>query len=446
VDIDLRGPRLTTQPRDFTTRESLRHERLKAKWRRVFKNDRIINEGEHAKLETENAEHVRFVDSAGEIVRDACASTRHVEQNGVENFGSVLCSVCRTEGILLTDLAVLSKRKRTRNTLIAPDSLASGCWEDTLHPKETGHMENGYPCDTVARDGAAQQLGGESLYTANHKPARRGRRLLSAQKRPELFSNIHKSRVGIVCCYVCRVAVHLDCYFLASVDCNRWKCDRCSTRAYHASCVLCPNRAGALLQCKDGGSANQSLWAHVSCAVCLPETTLEFESRPVVVGLSSIGSARRKLRCKLCKTNESTPSKGYQACIQCAYKSCVTAFHVSCAFKGAGMVLHGDSWPNFYFCQCYCARHDPHNQRRSLPISDEPLPDCTPVWAKYSRDKRWYPAKIVSYDTNKEKYTVLFEDGYRAILKRNCLWSLLEWDLCRPKHAKVHLYISIAVC
>jgi hypothetical protein len=31
VDIDLRGPRLTTQPRDFTTRESLRHERLKAK-------------------------------------------------------------------------------------------------------------------------------------------------------------------------------------------------------------------------------------------------------------------------------------------------------------------------------------------------------------------------------------------------------------------------------
>ncbi|KAJ3632057.1 hypothetical protein Zmor_024835 [Zophobas morio] len=228
------------------------------KWRRVFKNDRIINEGEHAKLETENAEHVRFVDSAGEIVRDACASTRHVEQNGVENFGSVLCSVCRTEGILLTDLAVLvvllffkfrllflmtmtvkSKRKRTRNTLIAPDSLASGCWEDTLHPKETGHMENGYPCDTVARDGAAQQLGGESLYTANHKPARRGRRLLSAQKRPELFSNIHKSRVGIVCCYVCRVAVHLgDCYFLASVDCNRWKCDRCSTRAYHAVCLL----------------------------------------------------------------------------------------------------------------------------------------------------------------------------------------------------------------
>ena len=66
-------------------------------------------------------------------------------------------------------------------------------------------------------------------------------------------------------------------------------CERCSSCATRADCCLCLLRGGALKP-TDGGR-----WAHLSCAMAIPEVTFGDEARKQPVMTEGITRARRKL-------------------------------------------------------------------------------------------------------------------------------------------------------
>jgi len=68
-------------------------------------------------------------------------------------------------------------------------------------------------------------------------------------------------------------------------------------------------------------------WIHVSCAIWMPETSFRDPVRlRGIEGTDTIVRARKNLVCKVCNTKNG-------ACIQCSHKSCVAAFHITCAQK-----------------------------------------------------------------------------------------------------------------
>lgn len=73
----------------------------------------------------------------------------------------------------------------------------------------------------------------------------------------------------IVYCDGCDVAVHADCYgnpLHHGIPEGDWFCAQCQSRSSESrSCCLCPRSGGAMKMTTDGN------WAHISCAVFVPE-------------------------------------------------------------------------------------------------------------------------------------------------------------------------------
>ena len=86
-----------------------------------------------------------------------------------------------------------------------------------------------------------------------------------------------------------------------------------------------------------------SKWAHVSCALWIPEVSIgDVEKMEPITKISCIPvrfhwsefvrkcfffqPSRWSLKCVLCKESNGS-------CIQCSVKTCKTAYHVTCAFK-----------------------------------------------------------------------------------------------------------------
>nr|XP_005557849.1 PREDICTED: protein Jade-2 isoform X4 [Macaca fascicularis] len=124
----------------------------------------------------------------------------------------------------------------------------------------------------------------------------------------------------MVFCDKCNVCVHQACYGILKVPTGSWLCRTCAL-GVQPKCLLCPKRGGALKPTRSG-----TKWVHVSCALWIPEVSIGCpEKMEPITKISHIPASRWALSCSLCKECTGT-------CIQCSMPSCVTAFHVTCAF------------------------------------------------------------------------------------------------------------------
>ena len=145
------------------------------------------------------------------------------------------------------------------------------------------------------------------------------------------------------------------CYGVSDNDaCGDWVCERCVKSASNAECCLCLLRGGAL-KTTDGGQ-----WAHLVCALSIPEVSLADTTKRGPVITDKITRARRKLRCQLCQTVVgNSRSRGHGVCVQCIHSKCCTPMHVSCAlYKGLQVhtvnTLSGFKCPQHSVSVCVC--------------------------------------------------------------------------------------------
>ncbi|XP_062199062.1 histone-lysine N-methyltransferase TRX1-like isoform X2 [Phragmites australis] len=170
-------------------------------------------------------------------------------------------------------------------------------------------------------------------------------------------------------CDKCRMMVHARCYGeLEPLDGVLWLCNLCRPGAPRVSprCCLCPVTGGAMKPTTDGR------WAHLACAIWIPETCLQDVKRMEPIdGLSRINKDRWKLLCSICGVS-------YGACIQCSHPTCRVAYHPLCA-RAADlcveledddkihlMLLDEDEDPCIRLLS-YCKKHrQPSTERPSL--------------------------------------------------------------------------------
>ncbi|KGL81886.1 Protein Jade-3, partial [Tinamus guttatus] len=162
----------------------------------------------------------------------------------------------------------------------------------------------------------------------------------------------------MVFCDKCNICVHQACYGILKVPEGSWLCRTC-VLGIHPQCLLCPKRGGAMKATRTG-----TKWAHVSCALWIPEVSIACPERmEPITKVSHIPPSRWALVCSLCKLKTG-------ACIQCSVKSCITAFHVTCAFEHSlEMKTILDDGDEVKF-KSYCLKHS-KNKQNSLPDIDE---------------------------------------------------------------------------
>ncbi|KAF7650750.1 hypothetical protein LDENG_00121350 [Lucifuga dentata] len=125
----------------------------------------------------------------------------------------------------------------------------------------------------------------------------------------------------MVFCDKCNICVHQACYGIVKVPVGNWLCRTC-VLAIDPQCLLCPKKGGAMKATRAG-----TKWAHVSCALWIPEVSIACPERmEPITKVSHIPPSRWSLICSLCKVKTG-------ACIQCSVKNCTTPFHVTCAFE-----------------------------------------------------------------------------------------------------------------
>uniref|UniRef100_UPI00358F99E2 protein Jade-1-like isoform X2 n=1 Tax=Myxine glutinosa TaxID=7769 RepID=UPI00358F99E2 len=177
----------------------------------------------------------------------------------------------------------------------------------------------------------------------------------------------------MVFCDRCDVCVHQACYGIERVPRGSWLCAPCA-KCICPPCVLCPRRGGAMKPSRSG-----SRWAHVSCALWIPEVSIGCaEKMEPVLRLSQVPPARRALLCCICH-------KHVGACIQCSDWSCVAAFHVTCAFTaGLSMQTLLDQRTDQVRFRASCPQHtalsgsvdfsDSGNEGQTLSIENQQQP------------------------------------------------------------------------
>ncbi|XP_027353550.1 histone-lysine N-methyltransferase ATX2-like [Abrus precatorius] len=137
-------------------------------------------------------------------------------------------------------------------------------------------------------------------------------------------------------CDKCRMMVHARCYGeLEPVNGVLWLCNLCRSGAPPPPCCLCPLIGGAMKPTTDGR------WAHLACAMWIPETCLaDVKKMEPIDGLSRISKDRWKLLCSICGVS-------YGACIQCSNSSCRVAYHPLCA-RAAGLCVELENEDRLY--------------------------------------------------------------------------------------------------
>ncbi|UMM24866.1 hypothetical protein L5515_004899 [Caenorhabditis briggsae] len=180
----------------------------------------------------------------------------------------------------------------------------------------------------------------------------------------------------------CEVAVHQGCYGIQEVPEGEWFCAKCTKAAGMLPgsindetfcCQLCPFDHGALKRTdrKDG-------WAHVICALYIPEVRFGNVHSMEPVILSDVPLDKFQKVCYICKEADRPNDAKKGACMTCNIHKCKKSFHVTCAQRQGLLCEEGAVSRNVKYCG-YC---EPH-----LAIAkDDPaikiIPACPPILQK----------------------------------------------------------------
>jgi len=165
----------------------------------------------------------------------------------------------------------------------------------------------------------------------------------------------------MVFCDQCNICVHQACYGITTIPSGSWLCRTCIL-GIKPPCELCPNKGGAMKSTRTG-----SKWAHVSCALWIPEVSIGcVEKMEPITKISSIPQSRWSLLCVLCKERMGS-------CIQCSVKTCKTAYHVTCAFKHnleMRAIIEDESAEDGVKLRSYCQKHSLNSKKKAVDDSD----------------------------------------------------------------------------
>ncbi|KAI1502230.1 PHD-finger domain-containing protein [Biscogniauxia marginata] len=188
---------------------------------------------------------------------------------------------------------------------------------------------------------------------------------------------------AIVFCDGCDLAVHQECYGVPFIPEGQWLCRKCQLIGRGIpTCIFCPNSDGAFKQ------TNSSKWAHLLCAMWIPEVTLGNHTfMEPVMDVEKVPKSRWKLTCYIC-------NQQMGACIQCGNKACYQAFHVTCARRarlflrmknssGALDVLDGST-----NLKALCDRHCPSEYAKENDVS-RATKRAKKFYKKTMRDRIW---------------------------------------------------------
>ncbi|KAF8568500.1 hypothetical protein P879_02103 [Paragonimus westermani] len=134
----------------------------------------------------------------------------------------------------------------------------------------------------------------------------------------------------ILVCGNCSLIVHQGCYGVKTVTgVTNWFCRKCASqvRMSKIRCDLCPIKDGAFKR----SSGARCGWAHIICAFYINEVYFKDPDTMDLIILDNVPTDRPGRSCIFCERNQRSSLANYGFCIQCAWKSCRTYFHVTCA-------------------------------------------------------------------------------------------------------------------
>ncbi|KAI1003998.1 hypothetical protein K3495_g4211 [Podosphaera aphanis] len=197
---------------------------------------------------------------------------------------------------------------------------------------------------------------------------------------------------AIVFCDGCDLAVHQECYGVPFIPEGQWLCRKCQLIGRSVpTCIFCPNTDGAFKQ------TNASKWAHLLCAMWIPEVSLGNHTfMEPVMEVEKVPKTRWKLTCYLC-------NQRMGACIQCSSKSCYQAFHVTCARKARlflkmkhsqGMLSVLDDTSNM---KAFCDKHCPPEWIKENDVATASR-DARAFYKKTMRGRLWADSQAAALE------------------------------------------------
>ncbi|XP_022254943.1 uncharacterized protein LOC106470609 isoform X2 [Limulus polyphemus] len=185
----------------------------------------------------------------------------------------------------------------------------------------------------------------------------------------------------MVFCDSCNICVHQACYGITNIPEGSWVCRTCAL-GLRPSCLLCPDKGGAMKTTRSGRK-----WAHVSCALWIPEVSIgNVDKMEPIIKISDISPRRWSLVCSLCRERVG-------ACIQCSVKTCKTAYHVTCAFKNnldMKAIIEDEKDDDGVKLRSYCQKH---SQKKDSNLSSDSEDENESPRKKKKNEKNQKPKK-----------------------------------------------------
>ncbi|KFY23600.1 hypothetical protein V493_05750, partial [Pseudogymnoascus sp. VKM F-4281 (FW-2241)] len=188
---------------------------------------------------------------------------------------------------------------------------------------------------------------------------------------------------AIVFCDGCDLAVHQECYGVPFIPEGQWLCRKCQLIGRGVpTCIFCPNTEGGFKQ------TNSSRWAHLLCAMWIPEVSLGNHTfMEPVMDVEKVPKTRWKLTCYICQQRMG-------ACIQCGNKLCYQAFHVTCA-RRAHLFLkmknnHGTlaELDGTTQLKAFCDKHCPADYAKENEVA-KATREARSFYKRTMRDRLW---------------------------------------------------------